>query len=132
MKIAKTVLLFVGAGFIAFGLTGLLMPEMLVGAVGIDLTAEQSRTEIRAMYGGMQVGIGIFLLFSALNPLWLRPGLALVILSCTGLASARLFGIQIEGAAFPWMLPIAILELGITALCLWAWVAVRNEQQGVA
>lgn len=127
MKPARIILYIFGAGFVAFGLMGLLLPESLVALIDIELNSVQARTEITAMYGGMQIGIGAFLLMAALNETWIRPAMAAVICMCLGLASARLLGIQLEGGAFPWMLPVAMLELAMVAGCIWGWRAAGRD-----
>ena len=127
MKKARIVLIFVALGFAAFGIVGLVAPQTLVGAVDITTETAQARTEIRAMYGGMQLGFALFLFISATIRPWMRPALVLVVFCVSGLACSRLLGIQLEGDAFPWMLPLALIELSIAAVCLWAWTALRND-----
>ena len=130
MQKARIVLILVAFGFIGFGMFGLVAPLALVGAVDITAETAQGRTELRAVYGGLQLGLGVFLLMASSLRSWMRPALALTICSLLGLACARLLGIQMEGGAFPWMLPLAALELGLAVLSVWAWSACRHDLTG--
>jgi fucose permease len=68
----------------------------MLATVGIDLTSAQSMAEIRAMYGGAQVGFGGFLLLASRQPHLQRPGLLALALVMGGFALGRLCGIALD------------------------------------
>ncbi len=51
----------------AFGLLALFQPTSMMSPVGLQAPSPQALTEIRAAYGGLQIGLGSFLLWSALD-----------------------------------------------------------------
>ena len=88
--------LWLGAiGFAFFGVWLIAMPRALAG-VGIPADNANARAEIRAMYGGFELGIAAFLGFCLLRPEWTEPGLWFQLLALGGLALGRLIGISVE------------------------------------
>ena len=88
--------LWIGAiGFAFFGLWLLLRPRALAG-VGIPADNANARAEIRAMYGGLELGVAAFLGFCLMRPEWTEPGLWFQLLALGGLALGRLIGIAVE------------------------------------
>ncbi|MBT4499470.1 MAG: DUF4345 family protein [Gemmatimonadetes bacterium] len=84
-----------------FGLTGiafLVAPTVLAATVDLRLDTPVALNEIRAFYGGMEVGLGTFLLYVAVRGVWLVPALTLQVLIVGGTIFGRLFGIVLEGA----------------------------------
>ena len=65
MKFARVYLVIVGAMFILIGAAYLLSPAELIEAGGIAISEVSGVTEVRAMYGGLQIGFGVFLLWAA-------------------------------------------------------------------
>lgn len=91
------VALWLGAlSFAFFGLWLLVRPGALSG-VGINADNPDARTELRAMYGGFELGIAAFLALCILRPEWTAPGLWLMLLSLGGLMTGRLIGIALDG-----------------------------------
>jgi hypothetical protein len=88
--------LWIGAiAFAFFGVWLLATPRALAG-VGIPADNANARAEIRAMYGGFELGIAAFLGFCLLRPEWTEPGLWFQLLALGGLALGRLIGISVE------------------------------------
>lgn len=117
MKTFPTVvLLLCGLGFLGFGLWLLTDPAALE-RVGIAATSKIGQVELRAFYGGMELGLGVFLLLCAARPGWQVAGLWLVLLANGGAGLARLLAIGLAGASFGGYLAWALLwELGFSAL----------------
>lgn len=71
-------------------------PERLDG-VGLIVDNPLGRAEVRAFYGGLELGIAGFLAWCAMAPSRVRTGLvcALAVLGATGLG--RLTGVALEG-----------------------------------
>ena len=51
--ISKVVLLLLGAGFLAMGLQGALIPDYFFGQLGLALPSVSGRSELRTAYAGM-------------------------------------------------------------------------------
>lgn len=110
------VLILAGIGFLAFGLWLLIDPAGGLSKVGIAGTTATGRIELRAFYGGMEIGLGAFLIACAMRPEWQVAGLWLVLLANGGTALARLIGIGLAGAFSPFLAGALVWELGFSAL----------------
>lgn len=128
MKISRIVLLIISVLFFGVGIAGLLAPASVAATVSLTAESNQGLTELRAMYGGLQIGIALFIGLAAMRPQWMKPGLILSICVLTGLAAGRFVGLQLDGGALPLMLPFALLETGGTLICLWALHLLRQEK----
>jgi len=121
MRGARIFLWAVAAAFLVFGVAYLLAPASLAGSAGI--TADPSGlTDLRATYGGFQIGFGIYLCWSALAPSRMPTALlaTALVVGCVGLA--RLLGLLLDAApsSFHWLglafeVPITALACGILA-----------------
>jgi hypothetical protein len=88
--------------WLPWGLINLIWPESWSGEVipGMnvyDLSSAVARTEVRAMYGGLQMAIGIFALLGAFRPRYRDAAFMFFLLALTGLALCRLAGMIVEG-----------------------------------
>jgi hypothetical protein len=117
MKAFPTVVLALCAlGFLGFGVWMLLDPAALE-KIGIGTSSKVGLVELRAFYGGMEIGLGLFLGLCLLKPEWQVAGLWLVLLANGGAGLARLLGVFLSGAAVGGYLGWALLwELGFAAL----------------
>lgn len=104
-------------GFLAFGLWLFADPVGALAKVGVASTSTTGTIELRAFYGGMEIGLGLFLGWCALRPEWQAAGLWLVLLANGGAGLARLLGIFLGGASLGGYLGWALAwELGFAAL----------------
>ena len=108
-----------GLGFVAFGILFLCWPDMLLPGVGIQALQPQAQVEIRAMYGGLELGLGILLL-SCFEAQRQRFGLQLSLASYGGLAFARMASMLVIGVATPFLWTALIWEIVIAGLALLA------------
>jgi hypothetical protein len=117
MKLFPTVVMALCAlGFLGFGFW-LLADPAAMEKVGIQATSKVGTAELRAFYGGMEIGLGIFLALCLWRPEWQAAGLWLVLLANGGAGLARLLGIFLSGAALGGYLGWALLwELGFATL----------------
>jgi hypothetical protein len=88
--------------WLPWGLVNLIWPESWAGEVipGMnvyDLSSAVARTEVRAMYGGLQMAIGIFAILGAFRPRYRDSAFVFFVLALTGLALCRLAGMIVEG-----------------------------------
>ena len=118
MKQFPTVVLALcAAGFLAFGLWLLVDPAGALGKIGIDARNATALVELRAFYGGMELGLSLFLAWCALRPEWRQAGLWLVLLANGGAGLARLGSAWLAGAALSGYLGWALAwELGFAVL----------------
>jgi hypothetical protein len=79
--------------FAAFGLQWLANPVAMAQPLGIVLTNGDATSDARAVYGGMELGLALFLIYSCWSPKRRTQGLAAGALTLFGLGLARLIGI---------------------------------------
>ena len=125
MKTLNSIVISIaGLGFVGFGIIFLCWPEVMLPGIGIVTSDLQSQIEIRAMYGGLELGLGILILscFAAERQ---RFGLQLSLASYGGLGLARAASMLVMGVASPFLWVALIWEGVIAALALWA---LRNQK----
>lgn len=127
MNIARAVLLMTAVAFAGFGLWLLIQPETL-GKVGIQLMEPSAFIEIRAFYGGLEIGFAAFLLYCARSGSMelLKAGLLASGLTLGGVAFGRLFGFIVDGQPTPLVLILTAMEVGGALVNLAAWASVRR------
>ena len=96
--------------FIGFGLGFALAPDQLADLVlGAIPSTPSALIDMRATYGGVAIGAGLFFGLCAAREQWVRPGLLLSLLVTGGLAVTRLIGFAVDGDPNGFML----LNLGL-------------------
>ena len=110
-----SVLIYIAAAiFMLFAIAYLVVPTEMVAPIGIHLTAS-GETDIRATYGGLQAGIALFLLWTAMSNVRISSGLIALLLICGSVAIFRGIGILISGelglhyVGFLFEIPLAFL-----------------------
>jgi hypothetical protein len=91
--LGKVILWISALLFIGYGLVSFFFPEIPAGLVDLKITNGDAAAEIRAMYGGLQAGIGLFCLLAAVNSDLYRAGLTLLVLGVGALALGRLYSV---------------------------------------
>lgn len=87
--LAKLVLSFLSLAFVGYGAASLFFPDVPVGYIGYQLLGADARIEVAAMYGGLQLGLGIFFLVGVLSKSYEKPALLSVVLLLGGLGLSR-------------------------------------------
>ena len=123
MSFARIYLRIVGAMTVVFGLVYLFAPESLTGPAGFAALAPGGLTDVRATYGGFQLGMGAFLLWAAGDVRRLAPALVLVALSIGAVGLSRAIGLVLDSSV-NWFHGMGLVtEISLTALTLYAWAA---------
>jgi hypothetical protein len=103
-----------------FGATFLIAPQLL-GSVGVEIARPAGAVELRAIYGGMELGLAIFFTLALSRPAWHRPALWAQALTLGAAAAARLGGLAIAGGGEDLIIALAAAEtagalMGVLAL----------------
>jgi hypothetical protein len=85
--------------WLPYGLWCFVDPGFLAGAAGVAFQSPTGSTELRAMYGGLQAGLGALALAGVLRASFQRPALLALGFVTTGLALSRLAGVSLDEAA---------------------------------
>lgn len=118
----RSLLRLSAAGFWAFGLWAFVAPASMLDLVGVLLTTPAAGAEVRAYYGGLELGFGLFLWMSAGQPHARTAALA----ACSiyaGCAGGRVLGMLIEGSRDGF---VALSGLGEAAGAAATWWAYRR------
>jgi hypothetical protein len=114
VAIARGLLVLAAVVFIGIGVLCGVNPGSVTTLMGLEMPTAVARTDVRAVYGGLMVGIGAFLLWSSLRQRRIQPGLMLAGMSTLGLVGGRMLGFGAEGEVDACNLLFAALELSLT------------------
>ena len=120
VRLARVSLVLAALAYAGFGVATLVRPSVL-NVLGIELLRPAASTEIRAFYGGLELGMALFFARAAAEPAWFRPALFAQAASLGGVVLARLAGIAVDGSGEPLVLLLGAAEgagalLGLVAL----------------
>ena len=122
-KAARINLLACAAVLAAYGAVFLVQPAALGGLVGLEFASPDATVEIRAFYGGLELGIAAFLFACASSRSLLSAGLLFCALAFSFAGIARLLGVLQYGAAGQAHVIVGAVELAGAALS--AWLRIR-------
>lgn len=118
MKFSGAVLWLTAIGFAYFGVRFLLSPTEMARTLGIDLNTGDATSDVRAVYGGLELGVGFFIAYNALDSRRHHEGLVASLCTLLAMGLTRFIGIVAVGfAVTPMLWSFLGIELGGTALC---------------
>ena len=121
MLFARIVLLIQIAALLVLGLAYFIRPEEMASFSGALLMGNAAVTEVRAYYGGLQLGLAAYLVMALLRLDLLRPALLLLVLLYSVLALVRVGGLWLDGGAQQTFNLYALLLEAVSAgLACWA------------
>ncbi|WP_101756855.1 DUF4345 family protein [Oceanicoccus sp. KOV_DT_Chl] len=120
MMLARGFLLVIGVIFTLYGLYCLFNPMILNEYTGMGLGDGTALIEVRAMYGGLQCTMGLYLLFCCSQIARVPQGLLVSIFIFAGLAGARAYGLTVDSGDNGYNFAAIIFESvsGVLALLL--------------
>lgn len=129
MRLVRISLLVAALGYAGFGILTLVWPSSM-NILGVELTTPVAHTEIRAFYGGLELGMAVFFLRALRDPAWYRPALFVQAASLGGVVLARLAGIVVDGSGEPLLFLLGSSEGGVALLGLIALRRLDAETRG--
>ena len=132
MILSRIAIAWGGLGFFCFGLAYLIAPEFMVNLSGMEVPTPASITDTRAMYGGLQIGLGSLTLFCAFNPRLVNVGVLALALTYGGIVVCRLIGFLLDpgslhGSDHYHLWALGILEVPVTATLITALVLAQKR-----
>ena len=127
MRFARAYLYFVGVMGLLFGIWYLIAPTGLTDPTGFGPLGPNALTDVRATYGGFQIGSGLFLLWCAGDDARVRTALVLQALTIGAIGSCRLIGFAIDGSPNGFLISAIVTEVTFTALALFALRRLPSE-----
>lgn len=125
MPLARFYLLGFGLLSLAFGLAYLLSPAGLTEAADFGSLSPAASTDIRATYGGFQLGMGLFLLWSSRSAERYAGGLLLVVLVMGLVLASRALGLLLDGGPNDFHKSALVFESLLTLTSFAVWRRVR-------
>jgi hypothetical protein len=118
--------------WLPYGLLGLLRPSTLADVAALGLASPTAIVEVQAMYGGLEIAIGVLALWGALRPRSADAAIwSLLVLSC-GLVGGRALGLITSGDRSGYNLGALAFELTGAASAAWAYASLRRSDAGAA
>ena len=127
MSLAPITLWLAALMFLVFGAWLLAAPGKLDDWLGLVATTPEARTELRALYGGLELGIAAFCTYCAVSPSRYAVGCAAVALLLGGIAVARSYGMVADGTVTTKMFTFLGTEVGMAALACVAWFRATTD-----
>jgi len=121
----KIYLGFVGLMFVGYGLYCLVAPGALAEAAGVVGSTTTGTTELRAMYGGLQVGAGLLATLALFRASLVRPAVVSLAFLLLGLFTARTLGVLLDGGITGYTVFALVFESCSGALA--AWLATQQS-----
>ena len=97
MLFARILLAVQAIAFVGLGLAYFTRPEQMANLSGMFLMAPAAITDVRAWYGGLQLGLAAYLLMAMSRVDLARAALTLMVLLFSALALARIGGLWLDG-----------------------------------
>ena len=125
-------LLIGGLLMFAVGVLFLARPTILTSGMGVGMESAAARTDIRAVYGGFEVAIGVFMIWASRRAERMQAGLMLAACIALGAAGGRVVGFVIEGSVDGRNLLWGTLEFagGLAAVWFMGQLVARKRDLG--
>jgi len=121
MLLARVVLLIQLLALAGLGLAYFIQPHEMTNLSGMLLMSPAAATDVRAYYGGLQLGLAAFIGLSLSRLELTRAALTMLVLLYSALALARIGGLWLDGGAQQtFNLYALLLEVVSAGLCFWA------------
>ena len=93
MDMDRGTLLFNASMLASFGIASLIVPRFVVSKVDIEPVSPTGSAEVRAMYGGLELGLAAFFAYASTQPELVRPALLAQAIALGGVAAGRAVGL---------------------------------------
>ncbi len=126
MSLTRILVIASALMFGAFGLLGLLDPARTAEMIHMQPKDITAINEVRAMYGGFELGVTAFLVACLFDRWSIRAGLFLSTAIFLGAAGGRMMSVISDGMPDPFFVNIWIFEMVYAAICILALA--RSEE----
>lgn len=110
MHLARLIITTTGLFLIAFAIPCLLAPEHMAYGLGLAAHNSSGLVEVQAVFGGLQLALGAYLLVVSSRPAQLVLGLETAFFILSGLFVGHVYGIYLHGSLNPLVWVMVLLE----------------------
>jgi len=128
--LARLALLACALPFAGAGTVFLVAPDVLTSLVGMGLPGPDARSDVRAVFGGLELGVAALLVWCARSPSRVGIGLRAALLAYGGLLAGRLVAGIADGAPSAPLAAAIAVEHAAFALAGAGWMALRRSVGG--
>lgn len=121
MRLARFAAAWCGGLLALFGVLYVVASERMLALAELTNLSPTALTDLRVMYGALEIAPGLFCLASLKRDAWLEPALALGTFTFGWVAAVRIFGIALDGTANQYHLVAVSIELATCAFAGFAW-----------
>lgn len=130
MRFARFVLIVQAVLMAGLSLAYWVRPYEMANLNGMLLMESASVSHMRVYYGGLQLGLALFLLWAAREPERVRPALVMLMITMLALVLGRLVSLWLDGGALiGFDLASLIYRVLAAALAAAAWLAIREKPE---
>jgi nitrate reductase gamma subunit len=119
VRLVRPYLVLLAIVCLVFGFLYLFTPDLLTDATGFGDLAPEAVTDVRATYGGLQLALGLFFMWSSRDSDRYRNALTLAVIMFVCIAGSRTIGLLIDREPTPAMVSAAFVEGAWGALSAW-------------
>jgi len=105
-----------GVLYLGYGLWVLLSPSTSLAYLGVDPAMVNAMSDLHGSHGGLNVVVGLFLLWSAGSEDWFRYGLWLVFLLNVGFLGGRLVALISDGMPTGIVPAVMLMEAALVVI----------------
>lgn len=127
-KLSKIILIAGAVIYLAFGFLFLINPDVITTMDGIVLPDRPAANHIRAVYGGMEIGLGMLLIFFCMVKDGVRNGLIVLSFSIGATALSRLYGIAFDGGGDLSNILSFVAEFAFAGMALILLGGIKNKK----
>jgi len=125
LRLAKLAAAWSGGLLAFFGVLYVIASERMLAYAELTHLSPTALTDLRVMYGALEIAPGLFCLASLGREAWLEPALGLATITFTCIPAVRLLGIALDGTANQYHLVAIAIELATCAFSAVAWRGLR-------
>ncbi|HPH86910.1 MAG TPA: DUF4345 domain-containing protein [Chitinophagales bacterium] len=115
-KISLVFLVIVGLAFLSIAIPAFINPQSIMDNVQVTLGNTSALNSVRAMYGGVNLFFGLYILYAAFKKQ--ETGLILVFLYCAGFMVGRIYSLFAEGNPSQFIITWLCIESTLTILSI--------------
>ena len=121
MRVAQIYLILMAVLSLVLGLVYLITPSSMLAPMGFGELRPSALTDVRANYGGFQIGTGLFMLW-CLPRQRRRAGMLLALLLAAAITMSRVIGLALDGEVISPLRSALVVEIVLTLASLAIYV----------